>query len=83
MSDILLCFCALQTLTELNLHCNQIGDEGAQHLAVALESNKVRQTRSCLISHIRLSSLLFRHSRDLISRRIKSDIKVLDIWLMH
>ena len=31
-----------QTLTSLNLYGNQIGDKGAQHLASALQVNRVR-----------------------------------------
>jgi Ran GTPase-activating protein (RanGAP) involved in mRNA processing and transport len=33
----------MQTLTTLDLQENQIGDEGAQHLAQALQNNTARQ----------------------------------------
>jgi hypothetical protein len=37
----------IQTLTTLCLRENQIGDKGAQHLAIALQQNKVTWVRLC------------------------------------
>jgi hypothetical protein len=45
VSSQLLCF-NTQTLTTPNLDGNQIGDEGAQHLAHALQSNAVKEVSS-------------------------------------
>ncbi len=36
-------YSSIQTLTSLDLSENEIGDEGARHLSVALQSNKVRK----------------------------------------
>jgi hypothetical protein len=41
---------SIQTLTTLNLYVNNIGDEGAQHLAHASKSNAVRKVLSSLIT---------------------------------
>ena len=76
-------FSPLQTLTTLDLASNEIGDEGAQHLAEALKSNKVRQTRKCLISYKLLSFLHFRHSPHSMWVGMESALKVLSISLRH
>ena len=57
LSDLVICSFT-QTLTELNLRGNRIGDQGAQHLADALRENTVRETVSSSIS----SCCLFFHT---------------------
>jgi hypothetical protein len=47
----------LQTLTSLNLECNNFGDEGAKHLSIALRSNKVRKYYFDMF-YVNISSLM-------------------------
>ncbi len=46
---------SIQTLITLNLQYNNIGDEGAQHLAQALQNNTVRQVLFRSTVHARLA----------------------------
>jgi len=43
---------SIQTLTSLNLSSNQIGDEGAHHLSIALMSNMVRKVSFSLDTNL-------------------------------
>jgi Ran GTPase-activating protein (RanGAP) involved in mRNA processing and transport len=64
-----------QTLITLDLSGNQIGDEGVEHLANALQQNKVTQLIlfSFLVNHG--SIIFYRHSPHLTSVAIKSVMK--------
>ena len=71
-----------QTLTTLNLRDNNIGDEGAQHLATALQVNTVRFDFSP--SHL-LSTIFIwhRHSRTWILPKTRSAMKEYSTWQGH
>ena len=45
----------IQTLKELYLYSNQIGDKGAQSIGEALQKNTVRQNQSLHFFHFHLS----------------------------
>lgn len=53
-----------QTLTKLNFSYKRIGNQGAQHLAIALQENKVMQLKSLFLL------LLFNHSFSIAHRRL-------------
>ena len=82
MSDSIV-FSAPQTLTTLHVSGNEIGDEGAEHLTEPLKSKKVRQIRTCLIPHIVLFFLPFRHSPHSMWVGMVSQLKILNIWRWH
>jgi hypothetical protein len=73
----------IQTLTELNLSKNQIGDKGAQCLGEGLQKNTVRQTISFFISIIFIFRISYRHSQNSTSLKIKSAIKVHNVLVKH
>ncbi len=61
----------MQTITKLNLEWNGIGDEGAKHLADALENNKVIHcTFSSISFHPQLQTIT---KLDLDSNKIGSE----------
>ena len=71
-----------QRVTSLNLRRNEIGDEGAQHLASALQMNTVRLDLS--LSHILPIILIsHRHSHRWILNRTTSRMKEHSIWQVH
>jgi len=81
-------FLFIQTLTTLDLGRNKIGAQGAQHLSEALRNNSVRDHHSfsffffvySISSHAFIS---YRHSLHSTLARIKSEIKVQNIWVKH
>ena len=62
-----------QTLTTLDLQNNQIGDQGAQHLANALQVNKVTTTFLLITSSF--THFSHRHSPHYPFTAIKSETK--------
>jgi hypothetical protein len=72
-----------QTLTTLDLKDNEIGDQGAEHLANALHQNKVILLTPLDYLYIYSFIILHRHSQHLISRATKSVLKAPNILRMH
>jgi hypothetical protein len=66
-----------QTLTTLDLTSNQIGDQGAQHLANALQQNKVTRFSSLFFPFNYSLSIFHRNSPHLTSiiGQIDDDVK--------
>jgi tetratricopeptide (TPR) repeat protein len=64
--------CFLQTLAILYLLYNQIGAEGTQHLANALQQNKVTQPAMAFSLFNHSLSIFYRHSSNLTSTAIES-----------
>jgi hypothetical protein len=73
----------LQTLTTLKLYNNKIGDQGAEHLANALQQNKV--TLLTLSHFLRNCSFMnfHRHSQHLTSEATESVLKAQNILQMR
>ena len=72
----------LQTLTTLHLQCNHIGDEGAEHLASALQVNTVSLNLSPT-DHSSTLSVLHRHSQRWILKATRSEMMEHNIWQVH
>jgi hypothetical protein len=72
-----------QTLTTFDLGANQIGDQGAEHLANALQQNEVTSLRQLHFLWNYLFIIYHRHSQHLTSVPTKSVIKVQNILRMH
>ena len=71
-----------QTLTTLNLEFNNIGAEGAQSLASALQWNTVRRDTSP--SHISTTVFIsHRQSQHWILKETRSALKEYSIWQVH
>jgi hypothetical protein len=72
-----------QTLTTLDLSCNQIGAQGAEHLSNALQQNKV--TLLTPLNFICRYSLIicYRHSQHFTSGATKSVLKAQNILQMR
>jgi len=73
----------IQTLTTLKLSGNQIGAQGAQYLGEALRHNTVRSSLLRVFTIISFLSLSYRHSLHSTCGRIKSELKVHNIWVKH
>lgn len=71
----------IQTLKELFLSQNHIGDTGAQYLSEALLTNRVRRYHSFYIYFIFLLHFLYRRSLNSFSLKIKSEMQVHNTWL--
>jgi lysophospholipase L1-like esterase len=54
-------YLSIQTLTTLNLGCNDIEGEGAQHIAQALQNNTVRDVFFFSTTHSSLSFITDTH----------------------
>ncbi len=72
-----------QTLTTLRLGGNQICDQGAEHLANALQQNKVTSLRQLHFLSNYSFIIYHRHSQLLASVTTKSVLKVQNILRMH
>jgi hypothetical protein len=75
-------YVSIQTLTTLNLESNEIGTEGARHMAHALQSNAVREV-SFFVNYIRTIMFQYRRSPHCILIVMKSVLRERNTWLMH
>ena len=72
----------IQTLTTLQLHLNQIRNEGVLHLANALQVNTVSPSYSTS-HHLSIIFILRRHSLRSIFKTTRFAMKEHCIWQMH
>jgi len=80
MHDLSL-FSFIQTLTELFVLWNGIGDQGAQYLGEGLKHNTVRPSLLLVLCMVSVFSLSYRHSLHLICCGMESELKVHNIWV--
>ena len=71
-----------QTLTQLSLGLNEVGEKGAEHLSTALRNNTVSRIFSSLHRRHR-STFSYRHWTHSNSLRTKSETKEQNICLLH
>jgi hypothetical protein len=72
-----------QTLTTLDIGYNQLGDQGTEHLANALQQNEVTSLRQLHFLYNYSFIIYHRHSQHLTSVATKSVIKAQNILRMH
>jgi hypothetical protein len=66
----------------LDIGFNEIGDEGAEYLANALQQNKVTRIEPLYFPFNHSLTIFYRHSSHLNSSAIKSVLKEHNIWRM-